>query len=120
MHFRSFFMFLFLCFLSCHNTKQDDIKPEKFDKTKWATNNEEEYPYRDLMLTDLIEHQKLKGLKKQEALDLLGEPNKTDNGYLFYTIARQHLGNTPFLLHTKTLVLKLNADSAVEWRKIHE
>ncbi len=109
---------LFLCCLSCKNTKTD-IKQEKFDKAKWAALSGTEYPYREQMLKDLVESYTLKGMKKEEVLEMLGQPNKTENGYLFFTVSRKYVGNTLWPLSTKTLVIKLTKDSTVEWRKIH-
>ena len=75
------FALLIISFLSsiygCNDTikhKQSDenISREKFDKTKWRTKDANGYPYRDKMLNDLITNEKLKGLKKEEVIDLLG------------------------------------------------
>lgn len=77
-----------------------------------------DYLYRNEMLKDLISNHSLKGLKKDELIDLLGPPDRIDSGYLFYMIAQKRLYFFP--LHTKTLVIKLAKDSTVEWRKIHE
>jgi hypothetical protein len=60
----------------------------------------------------------LDSLRKDEILDLLGQPDKIDGNYLFYRIAQQRLGFWP--LHTKTLVIKFYEDSTVEWIRIHE
>ena len=87
---------------------------------KWATTYGAEYPYRDNMLSDLINNYKLTGLKKNEVLNLLGQPNRSGSGYLFYTIIYKYRGNIPVPVHTKTLVIKLARDSTVEWGKIHE
>jgi hypothetical protein len=106
-----------LCFLSCKSKQR--TKEEKFDKTKWATMNDGEYPHRNQMLNDLISNYKLKGLKKDQVEHLLGHPNRIDSGYLFYTVDRTLFANF-FVLHAKTLVIKLSNDSTVEWRKIHE
>lgn len=100
------------------NTRQN-IKQEKFDKIKWGTKEGNDYPYRNNMLKNLVYNQKLKGLKKEEVMQLLGEPSRTDSNYLFYTISRSYFGDLPVPFHTKTLVIKLNHDT-VEWRKIHE
>ena len=118
-----FTLFLALCCLSCNNGKEkkngsDTTTAVKFDSTKWRTKTGDDYPYRDEMLKDLISNNKLKGWKKDSVLALLGQPNHTDSNYMFYRIAQQRLGFFP--LHTKTLVIKLAADSTVEWRKIHE
>ena len=104
-----------LCCFSCKSTKHQE---EKFEKTKWATKIDEDYPYRDKMLKDVMANQIPHGLKRSEVINLLGQPSRTDTFYLFYKIVQQRLG--AFIFHTKTLVIKLNKDSTVEWRKIHE
>jgi hypothetical protein len=121
---------LFVCSLACNNAqeqkagnKESETKAEiKFDTTKWSVRKENnfsqpEYPYRNEMLKDLIDHYHLKGLKKDELIDLLGKPDHTDSGYMFYLVAQKRIYFFP--LRTKTLVIKLASDSTVEWRKIH-
>ena len=113
---------LFLLFLGNYlltKNRRQDVSQEKFDKIKWRTKDGRDYPYRNGMLNDLVYNQKLKGLKKEEVLNLLGQPNRTDSNYLFYTIYQEFLGDIPVPVHTKTLVIKLAQDT-VEWRKIHE
>ena len=116
-HLRFLSLFILL-FFSCH--RKQDTTPLKFDKTKWLIQEEKKYPYRNRMLKDLLDHQKLHGLKKAQVIDLLGQPNRTDTGYLFYTVDQKFFANTTFPLHVKTLVIKFGKDSLVEWRKIHE
>jgi hypothetical protein len=106
---------LLLCCLACKTEKKE--QQEKFDKTKWSTMDEMDYLYRDAMLNDLMNSYELHGVRKDSVLNLLGSPDRTDSGYLFYKVAQQRLGF--FILHTKTLVIKLSNDT-VEWRKIHE
>ena len=70
------------------------------------------------MLKDLMTNHELHGVKKDELVNLLGPPTRTDSSYLFYLIVQERFG---FLtLHTKTLVIKLADDSTVTWLKIHE
>ena len=123
MKFIIFFILLLSSIYGCNDTikhKQSDenISREKFDKTKWRIKDATDYPYRDKMLNNLITNEKLKGLKKEEVIDLLGRPDRIDSSYLFYRIAQQRISFFP--LHTKTLVIKLTKDSTVEWRKIHQ
>ncbi len=103
-------------FLACN--KDGQRHSVKFDKTKWAIKQDPDYPYRNKMISDFMTNYKLHDLKKDSVVQLLGLPDRTDNGFLFYRIAQQRLGIFP--LHTKTLVIKLAKDSTVEWRKIHE
>lgn len=89
-----------------------------FDKDQWNQKKDMDYIYRDKMLNDLIENVRLKGLNQAEIIALLGEPQRTDNGHLFYPISSKHIGLWTF--HAKTLVIKLDENGLVEWRKIHE
>jgi hypothetical protein len=111
--------FLSVIYSCTDNIKQSDtnISQEKFDKIKWRTKDDNNYPYRENMLNDLVYNVKLKGLKQNEVLVLLGLPDRIDSSYLFYRVAEKRIGFFP--LSTKTLVIKLTKDSIVEWRKIH-
>ncbi len=111
---RNILLLSLLFFIACKSIQHE----KKFDETQWAVKNETRYPHRDEMLNDLMEHHDLHGVKKDSVLIMLGAPDRSDNGYLFYEISRQQLGI--ITLHTKTLVIKLNADSTVQWLKIHQ
>ncbi len=116
-----FFISLLSIGYSCRNEAQQPgtgKSHQKFDQTKWLTKNDDDYPYRDKMLDDLVSNVTLKGLKYNELVGLLGAPDRKDSSYLFYRVAQQRIGLFP--LHTKTLVIKFAKDSTVEWRKIHE
>ena len=110
-------MLLFYCF-ACKNGAE--INEEHFDKTKWAIKEDNKYPYRDKMLKDLIDNYTLHGLTRDSILNLLGEPTRTDSGYLFYTVSQRFVADIPVPLHTKSLVIKFTNEGRVEWRKIHE
>lgn len=106
--------------LACktNNNETDDKADMTFEKAKWSLKKEDDYPYRDKMLSDLMESDTLKTLNKKEVLELLGKPNRTDENFLFYTVSQQRLAFWP--LHTKTLVIKFAKEDSVEWVKIHE
>ena len=115
---RAIYMLVFalFCFACKH---KEHLKQEKFDKVKWAILEGGEYPYRNAMLQDLIDHYALHGLKKDSVINLLGPPTHMENSHLYYLVDQQLIAKS-FPLHTKTLVIKLTKDSTVEWRKIHE
>ena len=119
MKIKNLLILFFLCCFSCKN-KSEQHSQEKFDKIKWAANDGKVYQYRNNMLNDLVYNQNLKGLKYDNVIDMLGQPDRTDNGHLFYTIVKEYLANTDVIVHSKSLVIKLAKDSTVEWRKIHE
>ena len=104
---------LLLFCISCNNDKKSKPKPVErevdteiqFDKSMWRLNEGLDYPYRDQMLSDLIYNDTVRSLNKDEILDLLGEPNRRTDGYLYYLITQKRLGSWP--LHTKSLVIKL-------------
>lgn len=108
---------LLLFCTACHHRTNNNGN-ENFDRAKWLTKTGNDYPYRNAMLYDLMHQKDLHGVHKDSLSSLLGPPDKTSNGYLYYTIAQKKIGF--FTLHSKTLVLKLTADSTLEWLKIHE
>ncbi len=113
-----------MCFLSCkkedrtETDKKETIPVAAFDKIKWKTKENRDYPYRDKMLDYLMTSDTLKKLKKEEVLNLLGQPDRIDSAYLFYRINQQRLYFFP--LHTKTLVIKLKENDSVKPVMIHE
>lgn len=110
-------LFLLLGF-SCKN-KTGENNQQRFDKNKWAVKEGRKYPFRNLMLNDLVYTIKLKGFTKDSILNLLGEPTRTDSNYLFYLVDQTWFPEIPVPFQTKTLVIKL-ANDTVEWRKIKE
>jgi hypothetical protein len=91
-----------------------------FDKTKWRIKEGEHYPYRLRMLDSLTRKENLKALKKlrgKEVFELFGAPDRIDGLHLFYQISKQQIGFVPFQI--KTMVIKLDKDSTLQWVKIH-
>lgn len=113
----SFLVSWTLCCAACNNSREKQV--EAFDRSKWLTQENGSYPYRESMLQSLISQHPIAGWKKDSVINFLGKPDRTQDGYLYYTISRNMIGNV-FTLHTKTLVIKLGEDSTVEWRKIHQ
>ena len=116
------FLILFISLSSfiyaCNQKKETAVSTEvKFDKEKWLTKDGQAYPYRNDMLGNLIDSVTLKGIRYDSLINILGQPDRIDNGHLFYNIYRKEV--VGFTLGTKTFVIKLNPDSTVEWRKIH-
>jgi hypothetical protein len=126
MQIRFLIILLLLCSSACNTErgeKSDLVNRETeteitFDKKKWRAKEGLDYPYRDQMLHDIVYNDTVRTLNKDEILELLGEPDRSNVGYLYYMIAQKRLGFWP--LHTKTLVIKLSEDSTIDWIKIHE
>lgn len=116
--------FLFFCF-ACNTEQKEtsdqenlEIKTEiTFDKTKWMTMDGKDYPYRDQMLNDIVYNDTVRGLTKNEIITLLGEPDRINEGHLYYMITQKRILFWP--LKTKTLVIKLFDESTIDWIKIH-
>lgn len=126
MHLRvTFLIFLLIC-MSCNRAQEESTVVDmsatatkiKFDKTKWGTKEDSDYPYRELMLHDIVYNDTIRELTKDELLELLGEPDRSNEGHLYYMISQKKLGFWP--IKTKTLVIKLFEDNTIEWIKIHE
>ncbi|MFC2107706.1 hypothetical protein ACFLRY_05175 [Bacteroidota bacterium] len=119
-------LLVILSFTSCNTTK--DEKPDKessisesdtiFDKTKWRVKDGSDYPYRDQMLHDIVYNDTVRSLNENEIIELLGEPDRINEGFLYYMISQKRIGFWP--LHTRTLVIKISEDTSIEWIKIHE
>lgn len=126
MQIRFLIILLLLCCLACNTEREEksdlvDHETEAeilFDKTKWRAKEGLDYLYRDQMLYDIVYNDTVRALNKDEILELLGEPDRSNDGYLYYMIAQKRIGFWP--LHTKTLVIKLSEDSTIDWIKIHE
>ena len=109
---------LVLCCLSCQDNRDENPK-KAFDKELWnAKDGDDNYSHRDEMLDNLVYNVKLKGLTKEEVITMLGEPDRTNNEYLYYEVLVKEI--VAFPLHKKFLVLKLAKDNTVEWRKIKD
>lgn len=102
-------VFLFSC--------KKETEEKTFDAQQWRRQQGASYPERAAMLQDLLQHRQLHGIFKDSLMRLLGPPDRSNEGYLYYKISETKMGFLP--LQVRTLVIKLKADSTVEWRKIH-
>src|SRR5258708_2572527 len=94
------FLGLFITFASCGG---------KFDKVKWTKEFDGSYPERDKMLDDLLNNQKLNGLRYWQLIDLLGKPehDKGDSCVYYYQIIVDY-GRDIDPVYIKNLELQLN------------
>ncbi|MFT5754475.1 MAG: hypothetical protein ACI924_001712 [Flavobacterium sp.] len=106
---------ILILFISCQNEVVDEIS---FDASKWQIKKENDYPYRNQMLTNLIASDTLKKLKKDSILELIGEPERINVNHFYYMIDQERLGFWP--LHSKFLVIKFDDNGNVVFVKIHE
>lgn len=112
--------------ISCNDAKKSESQTAEranadeiqFDKSKWRSKEGHVYPYRDKMHSDLLYNDTVRMLNEQEILDLLGKPDRSNEGYFYYTVTQKRIGSWP--LHTKSLVVKFTNDSTIEWIKIHK
>ena len=92
-----------------------------FEKTKWLEKEDISYPYRAVMLDDLVTNYKLTGLTYQQLTDLLGQPDSLSNklNEVVYEITVQYdIDIDP--VYEKNLVFQFNPDSTVKSFKIEE
>ena len=85
---------------------------ETFESEKWKIREGEAYPYRASMLGDLMTTDTLRHKTLDEVKELLGEPTRINEGYVYYTVAENKIGL--MTLNIKALVLKLSDDGKVE------
>lgn len=95
----------------------------KFNSEKWKTKEDlQTFPYREAMLSDIIENNKFIGLPFRQVLDSLGKPSGVENKQLYYSIKTDY-GRDVDPIYSKKLVLTIDKDSVVteieikEWKK---
>jgi len=119
-----FAIMLFVLCVACNNDnehiKMDTENEIKFDDQKWKLKEGDDYPYRDKMLNDIVYNDSVRSLNKDEILDLLGEPSyyRENKNFLYYRVTESRL--LSWVLHSKTMVIKLSEDNKIDWIKIHE
>jgi hypothetical protein len=126
MNIRVFIVIVFIFSFACKTDEDKNTDSEKmkmpdemvFDQEKWETKDGADYPFRDKMVNNLIYNDSVRTLDKEEIIDLLGDPNRINENFIYYTIAQKRLGLWP--LHTRTLVIKFSPDNTIDWMKIHE
>ncbi len=107
----------FSCITEADSGAEGTAVEMTFDQTKWRVKEEGAYPYRAQMLHDIVYNDTVRSLNRAEILALLGAPDRTQEGHLYYEVSRSRMG--AWTLTAKTLVIKFSADSTVEWIKIH-
>ena len=113
---RVFYMFIVFFFLSCH-TPPSEVPEAEFEATAWKVKEGRDYPHRDGMLIDLMQNDSIRALNEEHMIELLGEPDRTQDHHLYYIIHQSRLGF--WVLRQKTLVIKYTPADSVEWMKIH-
>jgi hypothetical protein len=112
---RVLFIISFLALTGCNSQM-------KFDKTKWLLKNDFEYPYREMMVKDLTNNHKLKGLTFKELSNFLGEPDyySDDKTQVYYTIYEKYKWNDIDPVGGMKLDFVIGKDSSVQDFKIHK
>lgn len=88
-----------------------------FDRELWSTRRGGEYPFREQMLRDVVYNDTIRRLNREQLLSLLGDPDRENEGHLYYTISEKKLG---FLtLSLTSMVVRLRPDGSVEWIRIY-
>src|ERR1700743_443175 len=102
-------LLLFTVLFSCHGGSNTP-----FTTQQWLIGDGLQYPLRDDMLNDLVQHHKLKGLTYKEVHHLLGYPDWSDSTqHKFYYQIIETRNNMHKLDHVKNLVFYLDKDSTV-------
>ncbi|MCZ4409475.1 hypothetical protein O3Q51_11690 [Cryomorphaceae bacterium 1068] len=103
-------MLMGLVLLSCDR----DIP---FEKNKWVEHADRFYPYRNLMVEDLLESEEFKGKSLKEVFEILGTHDDWCD-HTMYELKYQILvgyGSDSAPIHTKYLVFELNpADTLID------
>lgn len=119
MPFRFLLLACILCvFWGCKPDPRVTGEPLPFDQAQWITKEGQDYPYRERMVHAVLYSDTLRKLQKQELLERLGNPDREQEGHLYYTISQNRLGF--WTLNQRSIVIKLNDENGVEWIKLYE
>jgi len=108
---------ILLLLVSCAS-KVDNVIAIPFEKIQWQIKKDGDYIYRAQMVQDVLYNDTIRSLNKNQIIHTLGKPDRINEGHLYYMIAQKRMGTWP--LNTRTLVIKLKDDQAVDWIKLHE
>ena len=111
----TFFIFILLINFSCG---KENVPQITFDQTKWNTKEGKDYPYRNQMVDEVLYSDSLRTLRKDEIINHLGDPSYIRDDFFYFRIKETRLG--AWILHTKTIVIKIPEGETVEWIKLHE
>ena len=89
-----------------------------FNQKEWAIKTGDGYPFRPVMIDDVLYNKEIRALTKDSLLMVLGRPDREENNHLYYLIDQKRIGFWP--MNTKTMVVKINETSTIEWIKIHQ
>ena len=108
------FLFLLIVLLSCQSQ-------EKIDKVKWQVKEDPAFPpqSRKAMITDLQSNYKLEGISRFQIVELLGEPDFSDDSSIAYKI-EEKFGRDIEPIYTKTLELKFTNHKTVQAIDVRE
>ena len=109
---------LFVLFVVLSSCKTDTTTDTTFDKALWSVKQDKDYPHRPAMFNDVLYNDTIRTLNKTEIIGLLGKPDRSNEGYIYYMIEQKRLGFWP--LHSKFLVVKFKDNDSIDWIKIHE
>jgi hypothetical protein len=92
-----------------------------FEKTKWLEKENLSYPYREVMLDDLVTNYELTGLSYDQLEDMLGQPDSLgdNSNEIVYKIKVEY----DFYVdpvYVKNLIFEFNPDSIVTAFRIEE
>lgn len=88
-----------------------------FNPQRWQLKEGDQYPYRMFMYRQLLYSDTLRQRSKSEILHLLGEPDRTGEGHIYYQLKGTQVG--PVLFSSRFLVFKFNEADSVEWIKTY-
>ncbi|WP_235299411.1 hypothetical protein [Portibacter marinus] len=109
-------IFIFSCQVD-HRNNGVKGSESAFDARKWKEKKGADYPYRASMVDEILYGDRVRSLRYPEIIDLLGEPDRTSEKHLYYTISQKRIGAWP--MSTQTLVIKISDNDNVEWIKLH-
>jgi hypothetical protein len=103
-----FFLFLLIAITGCN-------KQQKFTPEKWDMGNGLDFPMRDVVVDNLVQTHKLKGLSYWNIRDSLGYPQYRDSAQFYYQLIdtynnmrkHDHIKRLIFYMDKKMAIIKV-------------
>jgi hypothetical protein len=110
---------LLFCF-ACGSKEKSAAQPDiKFDKATWHAEHDGSYTHRKQMVNDLLNNYKWPGVTKDSVIQMLGQPDDTEEGNLTY-----YYEKTPFFgglgTAVESVVFELAPDSTVKLARLND
>ncbi len=109
---------LVILWMSCTADAPKPSPQQGFSPELWSAQDNGRYVYRRDIYESVLYSDTLRTLIESELIQLLGTPDRSQDGHHYYTVDERSIGL--WTVYQKSIVIKINAADSVEWIKLHE